>query len=97
MKKSEVVWLAVKLIGLFCIYSAVTSTLTFLSSFLLALQNPELFRKSVIIFLQSIAMIGIYGIVGNYLLRDGKFLFDVLNREEPPNETQESLDEISIK
>lgn len=97
MKKSEVVWLVVKLIGLYCVYSAVTGTLTFLSSFLLALQNPELFSKSVIIFLQSIAMIAIYGIVGNYLLRDGKFLFDVLNREEPPNTTQENLDEISIK
>ncbi|MCD9189057.1 MAG: hypothetical protein LUM44_21750 [Pyrinomonadaceae bacterium] len=97
MKKSEIVWLTVKIIGLYCIYSAVTNILTFLSSFLLALQNPELFKKSVIIFLQSIVIIALYGIIGNYLLRNGKFLFDILNREEPPNTTLENLNEISIK
>ncbi|HQU85329.1 MAG TPA: hypothetical protein PKY59_19470 [Pyrinomonadaceae bacterium] len=42
-------------------------------------------------------MIAFYGIVGNYLLKDGKFLFDILNQEEPPNKTQENLDEVSIK
>jgi len=97
MKKSEAVWLITKLIGLYFVYSAITSAISFIGSFLLALQNPELFSKSFTILLQSIVLIAFYGLVGNYLLKDGKFLFDILNREEPPNTTQESLDEISIK
>ena len=97
MKKSDAVWLITKLIGLYFVYSAITGAISFLSSFLTVLQEPKLFSKSFPVFLQSIAMIAFYGIVGNYLLKDGKFLFDILNREEPPNKIQESLDEISIK
>lgn len=97
MKKNEVVWLIIKLIGLYCVFSAITSAISFLGSFLTVLQEPKVLSTWFPIFLQSIAMIAFYGIVGNYLLKDGKFLFDILNQEEPPNKTQENLDEVSIK
>lgn len=41
MKKNEVVWLIVKLIGLYFVYSAITSAISFLGSFLTVLQKPK--------------------------------------------------------
>ena len=97
MKKSEAVWLAVKLFGLFCVYSSITHIVSFLTNFLTAFESPVLLSRSFNVFLQSVVMIIFYTVVGIYALKDGKFFFDLLDREEPQNKTEESLDEVSIK
>lgn len=97
MKKREAVWLAVKLFGLFCIYSLITHIISFLTNLLTVFDSPVLLSRSFNVFLQSVVMIIFYAVVGIYALKDGKFFFDLLNREEPSNKTQESLDEVSIK
>lgn len=97
MKKSEAVWLAVKLFGLFCVYSSVTYTLSFLINLMAAYDSPVLLSRSFNVLLQSVVMLIFYAVVGIYSLKDGKLFFDLLNRENPPDKTQESLEEISIK
>jgi hypothetical protein len=97
MKKREIVWLVIKVIGLYFIYEAVTSGLKLIASFIVAFQAPELFYKSIGIFIPQIVLVALCAIIANYLLRDGRLVFDILNREEPSNFLKESVDEISIK
>ena len=97
MKKREIVWLIIKVIGLYFVYEAATSGLKLIASFIVAFQTPELFSKSIGIFISQIALFALCSIAANYLLRDGTLVFDILNREEPSNSVKENLDEISIK
>lgn len=97
MKKREIVWFAVKLIGLYFSYQAVLSCLSLIASLIVAIQTPALFSNSAGILLQQLTLTTLYAITANYLLRNGTYIFDILNSEEPPNSMRESLDEISIK
>ncbi len=81
MKKSEVVWFTIRLIGVYFIYLAVSNTVSFVGSIIIMIQTPELFEKSFGILFQSVLLIALYGVLGNYLIQNGSHLFTVLNRE----------------
>jgi hypothetical protein len=85
MNKQEVVWLIIRLIGLYLLYCAVTASINFLGTFMTAIQTPSLLEKSLGLFAQAIFLIAIQGIVGIYLLRDGGILFDILQSEGDRN------------
>ena len=90
MAKREVVWLIIKLIAVYFIYEAVMSALSLIGSLftLISLSDLNLSREISNTFLRAIvwaiAMTAFYGWIGWYLIKDGRLLFVILNREEPP-------------
>ncbi|HEX8734727.1 MAG TPA: hypothetical protein VF721_05340 [Pyrinomonadaceae bacterium] len=90
MTKREIVWLIVKLIGVYFLYEAVASALSLVGSIftLISIAGRYLGEDDKYNFSKIIAWtIGVmffYGWIGWYLIKDGRLLFALLNREEPP-------------
>jgi hypothetical protein len=130
MNKREVVWLIIRLIGVYFAYSAVVSALSLFGSIYnyasfpsAAVSSPKTNNETIrtrptppginmpeadnpvknetnapadkakseafkLIF-WFVLLIGLYGVAGWYLIRDGKYLFAVLNREEANGEEKQ--------
>jgi hypothetical protein len=90
MTKREIVWLIVKLIGAYFLYEAATSALGLSGTIftLISVADRHLRDDDKLNFFKVIAWaIGttfFYGWIGWYLIKDGRLLFAILNREEPP-------------
>jgi hypothetical protein len=82
MNKREVVWLLVRLIGLYLLYLAATTSISLLGTLLTALQ-AEIASRSMLMFFPSALLAVMEGIAGFYLLNTGTVLFNILAREEP--------------
>ena len=81
MNKREVVWLIIRLIGIYFLYSAITGSIIGAASFLTALQTPHIAAASVALFLPSFFILAFEGIFGFYLCTNGIALFNILVRE----------------
>ena len=102
MTKREIVWLIVKLIGVYFIYEAVMAALSLIGSIFTLISlggDRNISREASNNFLRVIswafAMTVFYGGIGWHLIQDGSFLFQILNREEPPD-SLENLKKDSI-
>lgn len=80
MTKRDVVWLIIRLAGLYFLWQAVECAVGFVTSagivagtFGAATTAPVL----LVLMLKA----GLYSALGFYCVRDGKFFFDVLSRE----------------
>ena len=126
MNKREVVWLIIRLIGVYFAYSAVISALSLFGSIYnyaslpSAVASPKVNNETIrtrqtppgvnnpeidspvkteinvptekakseafkLVF-WFVLLTGLYGVAGWYLIRDGKYLFAVLSREEANSE-----------
>lgn len=94
MTKREIVWLLIRLIGIYLIYLAVTGSINLIGSFITAWQTPGLIERSFVMFLLTFFLIVLESIAGIYLLNDGTILFDILDREEKDDDPDQ--DSISI-
>lgn len=89
MTKREIVWLIVKLIGVYFIYEAAMSAWNLIATIftLIAVSNKYTGADETRNFLKlmawALAMTIFYVWIGWYLIKDGRLLFQILNREEP--------------
>lgn len=90
MTKREIVWLIVKLIGVYFIYQAVTSALSLIGTIFTLISIADRYigaddkQNFLKVIAWAIAMTAFYGWIGWYLIKDGRLLFAILNREDPP-------------
>ena len=143
MTKKEVVWLIIKLIGVYFVYSTIVAVFVLISSVYTYVQlpSPPRFGKAdnpaanvqtisptypgfpgnssinnpatgattttetpaekakndaLKELLWNLFLTVIYGLIGWYLIRDGRFLFAVLNREAPFDETGKPVESDSF-
>ncbi|MGC2238873.1 MAG: hypothetical protein WA584_22145 [Pyrinomonadaceae bacterium] len=137
MTKKQVVWLIIKLIGVYFAYSAIVAVPGAISSIYTyaSLPSPPRFSKAenpaanvispnlpvnptltnpaapkietetpvekakneaLKLLLWNVLATVFYGLVGWYLIRDGRFLFALLGREEPFGASNETTDDASF-
>lgn len=138
MTKKEVVWLIVKLIGVYFVYSTVVAVLVLIGSIYAYIQlpSPPRFGKAetpaanvrvtspgfpemtgttpiapanaaespveaakneaLKLLLWNLFLTVIYGLIAWYLIRDGRFLFALLNREAPYDESGKPVESDSF-
>lgn len=58
-------------------------------------RNDEAANTFLRVIAWAIAMIVFYGWLGWYLINDGRFLFEILNREEPPDSLKDLKKDMS--
>jgi F0F1-type ATP synthase membrane subunit c/vacuolar-type H+-ATPase subunit K len=80
MTKRNVVWLIVRLVGLYLLWGAVTSAFGLVAG-LLAFKSFVAVREEGAFFVQPFVMTVLYTALGLYCVADGRVLFYVLNRE----------------
>ncbi len=83
MNKKEVVWVIVRLIGVYLLYLAAITSISLLGTLLTALQMPEVPSKSILMFVPTGLLAIMEGVAGFYLVNSGTVLFNILAREEP--------------
>lgn len=106
MKKRELVWLIVRLIGLILIYNGIHAFFGLLSTFVVASQISDIstassqigFGKTIFFtIMQQLFVSGLYLGIGCYTLIDGAVIFGLLDAEEPPNKIADEIEETSLK
>jgi len=83
MTKREVIWLLIRLAGLWFLWQSIENVIVLSSSYLQTSQNPELLSRSAAVFLQLIWQTGFHFVAGLYCLSGGNALFKLLSRERP--------------
>lgn len=83
MTKKEVIWLLIRLAGLWFLWEFIANGITLLTTYAHASQDEQLLARSAAVFMQLIIQIGVYLGLGIYCVRFGDLFFDVLNREDP--------------
>lgn len=96
MKKKELIWTIIRLLGLLGIYMFIEKAVALVVNLYTFMQIPELFEKSFGIIFQTGILMILYGVVGIYLLIDGNILFTILNREDYSNSLEKDLEETSF-
>ena len=96
MKKENLVWLSIRLIGLYLAYNGVLSFITLLSSLALIGQMKS-GQLTVPVVFQQMVLTAFHLGIGIYLLKDGVVVFDLINAEHPGSKVREELSDISIK
>jgi hypothetical protein len=83
LNKKEVVWLIIRLIGLWLVWEAIESTAPLIT---LITTGPvsNYLLTFVLAILRSLARIIFYLAVGIYFLKGGGVIFDLLNHEAKP-------------
>jgi len=89
MNKKQIVWLLVRLIGVFLLYNAVFATvnLGYMAVLFFVSRQPGL---TFALFIQQLSITAIYAAAAAYLLNDGRWLFRLVNSEpDDDNEPEE--------
>ena len=81
MTKREVAWLIVKLAGLYFLWQAVETALSFAASYAIAGSNAALLSQSGGVFLHFILKTALYAWLGLYCVGNGRVFFHFLNHE----------------
>ncbi len=80
MTKAEVIWLLIRVAGLYFIYQSIEATISTFGVLLVAGEARSGISKSAGVLLPSIIRIVFYAWLGIYLLNDGSKFFQMLNR-----------------
>ena len=81
MTKREVVWLLIRIAGLWFLWQATENVFSVISSFMVASSDPQLSCRSAGLLLPTVVRAGVYLIVGLYCLIGGNVFFQLLNRQ----------------
>lgn len=81
MSKKDVIWLLIRIAGLYLIWQSVQSLVALSSGLVAAGNTPGLLSVSAGVFFQSILRIGLYLSLGFYMLLNGKLFFHLLSRQ----------------
>ena len=80
MTKAEVIWLLIRVAGLYFIFQSTEVAIGTFGALLVAGQEPGLMSRSAGVLLPAIIRIVFYAWLGIYLLNDGNKFFQMLNR-----------------
>ena len=81
MNKKEVIWLLIRIAGLYLIWQSVQSLVALSSGLVAAINTPRLWSVSAGVFFQSVLQIGLYLSLGFYMLLNGRLFYHLLSRE----------------
>jgi hypothetical protein len=84
MSKKEVIWLLIRIAGVYFLWLGVESLVTLISNYVVASGSPELLSRSARVFLQSVLLIGLHFSLGLYMLVNGSLLFRGLDQQPIP-------------
>lgn len=90
MHKKQVIWLLIRLAGLWLMWQAIEDTITFMSSYLTAIQEPSVMSRSTWVLVAMFLRVGVHMGLGLYCLVAGNRFFDLLNRETPGGSDSDS-------
>jgi preprotein translocase subunit SecG len=90
VKKREVIWLLIRLAGLWLLWQSLEDAVTLMSSYLTAIQEANLMSRSTWVLVAMFLRMGIHLALGLYCLGAGNLFFDLLNREKPDNGDSDS-------
>jgi hypothetical protein len=82
MTKKEIIWLLIRLAGLWFLWQSVQLAIALVGNYLHMRQSPELFTDSAGLWLQMILQLGIHLALALYCLGSGNQLFGLLAREQ---------------
>jgi len=80
MTKAEVIWLLIRIAGLYFIFQSTEVAISTFGALIVAGETPGLISKSTGVLLPAIVRIVFYAWLGIYLLNDGTKFFQMLNR-----------------
>lgn len=83
MTKKQVIWILIRLAGLWFLFQAVTGAITLFTTYFHTSQDERLLEKSTWLFLQQAGQMFLSFAIGLYCAADGRILFELLNRENP--------------
>jgi hypothetical protein len=81
--KKQIIWLLIRLAGLWFLFQAVTGAVTLVTTYFHTSQDPRLLEKSTWLFLQQAGQMCLSFALGLYCAGDGRILFALLDRENP--------------
>lgn len=81
MTKRDVIWLLIRIGGLYFVWQGIESLLNLFTTFVAVSSTPALLANSIGILLQSVLLTGIYITLGLYMLSNGSFFYHVLSRQ----------------
>ncbi len=88
MTKKQVVWLLIRVAGLYFFWQSLTLTVSVSGAYALAGEEPELLAKASKAFLQAVVLAVLYRVLSLYCLGSGDAFFYLLNREPEDGESQ---------
>ena len=80
MTKTEIIWLLIRIAGLYFIYQSIELVISSFGVYLVASETPGMVSKSAGVLLPSIIRIIFCAVLGGYLLTDGDKFIQMLNR-----------------
>jgi hypothetical protein len=96
MTKPQVIWLSIRLAGVWFLWQSIENAVALLSTYLQVSQDRELLSRSSAILLQIVLLMGVHTALGIYCLGGGTLLFNLLNREKPDDGNSDSTESSSI-
>lgn len=81
MTKREVVWLIIRLAGLYFLWQAVESTVGFVTGLWVANGAYSMPGNSALVLLAMLFKAALYSVLGFYCIGNGRLFFRVLSRE----------------
>ena len=81
MKKSEVVWLIVRLAGVYFFWLAFETSVTLLASLGALSSARGMPGATGWVIVQLLLKMVVYAVLGRYCVEDGNLIFNILNRE----------------
>jgi hypothetical protein len=88
MKTNDVIWLLIRIAGLYFLWQCFESVVALISNFVAFSESPGLLEKSTGVQLQILLRIGLYLGLGIYMLANGSLFFQVLNRQPDSDDRQ---------
>ncbi|PYT00622.1 MAG: hypothetical protein DMF63_06190 [Acidobacteria bacterium] len=97
MTKESLIWLVIRVVGFVSAFFAIASAITFISGLITVAQATGTVANATFgSFFGQFLFVVFYGVAASYLLRDGRFVFDVLNQEETPDKARRDLEDTSL-
>jgi hypothetical protein len=81
MTKKEVIWLLIRIAGLYFVWQGIESSIALLANLMTMGNAPELIPKSGGVIVQSILLMMLYAGLGLYMMSNGGFFYQVLSRQ----------------
>jgi hypothetical protein len=81
MRKRELIWLIIRVAGLYFLWQSVETVIALIAGFKLANSAPGLLENAGGLLMQFVFKAGLYCVLGLYCVGDGRVFFHVLDKE----------------
>lgn len=91
MNKKQVIWLLIRLAGIWFVWQSLENAIGIVSSYWVASNEPRLLSASGGVFLSLTIRMVVYLVIGLYCLGGGELIFSLLTKERDIEEDQEGF------